>query len=95
MTDLPNPKLDDAYGPAVKFTLVVQVILLFISSMVLDGGHTLRTVAIAMLAFWASVLILIVRNPRTAGKWDLVYVRAGFLPILVVTWLVAHRPWAG
>jgi len=95
MTSKLSTTLDDAYGPAMKFTVVVQLILLLLSGMVLDLGHTSRIVAIAMLAFWASVLMLVMRNPRTAGKWDLVYIRAGFLLILVVTWLVAHRVWAG
>ncbi len=89
-----NTKLDDAYGPAMKFTVAVQLVLLLLSGMILDLGYTSRIVAIAMLAFWASVLILVMRNPRTASKWDLVYICAGFLPILVVTWLVAHRVWA-
>jgi len=95
MTSKLNPKLDDAYGPAVKFALVVQVLLLLLSSMVLDGGHTVRIVAIAMLAFWAAALILILRNPRSAKKWDLIYIRAGFLAVLVLAWLIAHRVWEG
>ena len=93
MTDIPNVRLHDAYGPAVRFALAIQAFFLVFSQLILDCGYTTRIVATAMLAFWAAALMLILRSPQAAKKVDLIYIRAGFLPILVLTYLAAQRVW--
>ena len=73
--------------------MAIQAFFLVFSSLILDCGYTTRIVAIAVLAFWAAALMVILRSPHAAKEVDFIYIRAGFLPILVVTYLVAHRVW--
>ena len=93
MRIIPKVPLDGAYRPAVTFALVTQVILLFVSLLILDGGDTTRRVVISMVAFWCAAVVLILRNPGTAKKSDLLYLRAGFFPVLLLTYMIASLIW--
>jgi hypothetical protein len=90
MTTLP---ISTSYREAVKGALVLQVMTALLLLMVLDGGVMAQAGGAAMIGFWIGVGIVMLRRPRTPTKVDLLYVRWGFLPMLVVA--IAWSPFMG
>ena len=90
-----TPGASDRVGTfrdAIVFTLVQQLPLLLLSAMILDGGLVFKRVAIASLAFWILTLIIMLRRGRNIAKSDLLFIKWGYLPILLATcvlWMVA------
>ncbi len=60
--------------------------------MILDTGLVFKRVAIASVAFWLLTLIIIVRRGRNIPDFDILLVKWGYLPLLLITcifWMVA------
>lgn len=72
---------------------MLQVILGILSLMILDGGDCARICGAALLAFWGGAIVLIWRHPQTPTKTDLELVRFGYLPVVVITFVVIHLVW--
>jgi hypothetical protein len=53
---------------------------------VLDMGVSLRACCYASEGFWLGVILILVRRPRNPTRGDLLYIRWGLVPIV----LVAH-----
>jgi hypothetical protein len=81
MTTLP---LSPAYREAVKFTVLLQVLTTLLLRMILDGGTLAKAGGAAMIAFWIGVGIVMLRRPKAPGALDLLYVRWGYLVMLIV-----------
>jgi uncharacterized membrane protein len=82
------------YRRTIFTALILQVILGVLAMMVLDGGRIAHTTGIAVLAFWAGAAIVILRRPKLPTAFDLVLIRFGFLPLLIVTFVLAERVWS-
>jgi hypothetical protein len=63
--------------------------------LVLDYGDTFQLSAAALLPFWGSVLIILLLRRRRPTRFDLWYVRWGYLPIVFVMQVAARsaRRW--
>ena len=81
MTTLPQ---SPAYREAVKVALVLQVVGTLALLTVLDGGTLAKTGGAAMIGFWIGAAVVMVRRPRNPTPLDLLYVRWGYLPVLIV-----------
>jgi hypothetical protein len=81
----PSAPLSSRYVPAFRLALIEQVLLLGLSSLMLDGGRAFRICAIAVLAYWATSLVLAWRRPTAPTRFDLAFLRYGslMLPIVV------------
>jgi len=60
-----------------------QAILLVLTALILDGGHSLRAFSVALLCQWATVFLILLRRSKSPTKLDLQVVRYGILPLLL------------
>ena len=82
----------EPFRDAIVFTLVQQVPLLMLSALLLDGGLVFKRVAIASIAFCILTLVIMVRRGPNIPDTDILLVKWGYLPVLLVTcilWMVA------
>jgi hypothetical protein len=81
MTTLP---LSPAYREAVWVALVLQVIATLFLLTILDGGTLAKVGGAAMAGFWIGAAVVMVRRPRSPSTLDLLYVRWGYIAMLIV-----------
>jgi hypothetical protein len=90
MTTLP---LSPAYREAVKVALVLQVLTTLVLLTILDGGTLAKAGGAAIVGFWIGVTVVILRRPKMPSTLDLLYVRWGYLVMLVIG--IALSPFMG
>ena len=73
------------FRDAIVFTLVQQIPLLMLSALLLDGGLVFKRVAIASIAFCILTLVIMVRRGPNLPDTDILLVKWGYLPVLLVT----------
>jgi len=76
------------YDRAVRQSLGMQVALGVLAALTLDGGVMAYVLGVALLGFWISVALLMIRRPMQPTRFDLAFIRWGFLPIWFVAVLV-------
>ncbi len=86
MTTLP---VAPAYRDAIKAAILLQLLLTLFMLLLLDGGYTAGIGACVMGGFWIGVAAIIFRRPRNPTPLDLFYVRWGYVPLLVLTVIIA------
>jgi ABC-type transport system involved in cytochrome c biogenesis permease subunit len=85
--------LSKSYKPAVFCGFALQIFLLLFSSLILDGGAFLRITCVSALAFWTSVVLIVLRNPENPSKTDLEYIKYGPLLIAVLAHIIVYAVW--
>lgn len=79
-------RLSSRYRDAIYFTLFSQQLpIAVLCLLLLDGGRCARVCGIAMVAFWSAVALVMARRPDAPEPSDLLYLRWGFLPVLVLS----------
>ena len=68
----------------------LQVLVGFLSLLILDDGTAALTCGIALAAFWSGTILLISRRPYSPTQTDIQLLRFGYLPLVVVTGLLAY-----
>jgi hypothetical protein len=81
------------YRDAVKFALAQQLIILVLAALILDAGETGEICLSAALVFWIGFLIIRIRRRSRPTTIDLILIRAGYIPLCVLTWFVVHLIW--
>ena len=81
------------YRSALRDAACLQLVLLGLCALVLDGGELLSVCAVAVLAFWGGVGVLLYRASRGPSQLDLLLVRFGFLPVLILAGLIVPQAW--
>jgi hypothetical protein len=81
MTTLP---LTPAYRRPVWTAVVLQVLTQLVSALLGDGGLMASVGGCTMAAFWAGVVSVMWRRPMHPTRLDLLYVRWGYVPLLVI-----------
>lgn len=82
--------IDARYVRAFVPALVLQLAIALGCGMVLDLGMLSRLCAIVMLAFWVGVFISVARRPTSPTSLQLLAIRYGFLPLLVLAFCYAR-----
>jgi hypothetical protein len=90
MTTLP---VSPAYREAVKVALILQVFATILLLLLLDGGVLAKVGGAAMVGFWIGVALVMIRRPRNPHALDLLYVRWGYVAMLLVG--IAWMPFIG
>jgi hypothetical protein len=85
--------ISQSYRRPIYEALGLQVFLGILASMILDGGDCAHICGAALLAFWAGTAVLIWRHRQTPSKRDLELIRFGYVPVLVITFVVVHLVW--
>lgn len=81
------------YRNAIISAIVQQVLVLVLASLILDGGDLLMFCVVACLAFWSGFVFIRVRRGQTPTKIDLILIRASYLALCIITFLVVHLVW--
>jgi hypothetical protein len=72
------------YKSAIKLAVLQQVILLILSSLLLDSGSMFRVCSVAAIAHWMAIVMIIARRPVSPTGFDLGIIRWGFVPLGIV-----------
>ena len=78
---------------AIKFTLLYQLPLGLLTSMILDGGMIFTYWSITMLAYFVSAFMIMKRKENSRTKTDLIYLKFSSLIILVITPFITRVVW--
>ena len=78
-----------SYVNALRTAVVLQLVLTFMLLLILDGGMIASAGGCAMVGFWAGVTWVIVRRRMNPRRGDLLYVRWGYVPLLITAVLIA------
>ena len=76
--------------PCPKLAVCQQAVLLLLSSLLLDGGHTFRVWLIAACAHWTAIGLIIGRRSTAPTKWDLGLIRYAYVPFAFLAGLFAR-----
>ena len=79
------------YNAALKTGLLIQAVLAVATALVLDFGQTHRAFWVAFLCQWAMVWIMLFRRPNNPTWFDLLLVRYGIVPLLII--VAGAGPW--
>ncbi len=85
--------ISDSYRGPLWRALGVQALIALLSVLVLDGGDTAKLSGVALIAFWVSVFVIILRRPRNPTQVDLWLIRWGFLPLVIFVQVAARLVW--
>lgn len=77
----------DYKRPLVR-TAVAQGIVLLLGGVCLDGGHFLLTAVMATAAYWAALLIIVIRHPASPSRGDLIWASSGFAIALALAFVI-------
>jgi hypothetical protein len=86
MTTIP---IAPSYRNAFRTAVVVQLLLTVFLLSILDGGKIAAAGGCAMIGFWLGVLIVVMRRPHSPRVVDLLYIRWGYIPLLVAAVTIA------
>lgn len=81
------------HKPAIKSALLQQVIILILAASILDGGDLFSICLIALVAFWAGVILIRRRRPQTPTRIDLFMIRGSYIPLCVITFFLVDWFW--
>ena len=71
------------YGRSLIVAVAVQIFLLLLGSLALDGGQLAQWVIYSIVIYWVMALLVIARRSSSPTKDDLIAIRYGFIFILV------------
>jgi hypothetical protein len=83
----PELRLSDLYN-SLGWVLLVQIVLLALTALLLDGGYSAVVCGSAMTGYWLMVGWLALRRRQALTKTDVILIRAGFVGWLIITFLV-------
>src|ERR1700722_15217914 len=88
-----SAQISSSYARPVITAAVLSAVLLILSFMVLDMGETGYASVYAIAAFWAGVLLIILRRPHSPTKADLHIIRFGSLVVVIAAQFLARWIW--
>lgn len=89
----PTISISNHYQSPVRTALAFSLGMAATSLLMLDFGQSVRLTAIALSIFWLSVAIAITKRPNSPTTNDLLYIRWGSVPLVVVFHLATHLAW--
>ena len=81
-----EPVAEEESSAFLRVVLLQQIPLLFLTSLLLDGGGTFRGYCVGAIAHWAVIGMILIRRRRT--RIDMLIVRWGFIPMVLLTGLI-------
>lgn len=86
--------ISPSYRKPVFEALGLQMLLGFLSLLILDGGECAQICGAAALAFWGGAAVLIWRHPHSPTHTDIQLIRFGYLPIVIFAFIVIQWAWS-
>ena len=78
---------------AIKFSLMTQAFIVILAGFVADGGAAGQIAFFAFVSFNSYLGSVLLFRPKSPTKLDLILIRAGFLPTIVITAFLADYIW--
>ena len=73
------------YSRALRVGLFIQLIVLFLFALLLDGGRMLKIGLCVALGCWFITALIVARRPTAPTPLDLLFIRYGFILLLIPT----------
>jgi len=84
-------RVDVTYRSALKDALVIQIPLILLGGLAADGGVMAAICLRAAVAFWIATAIILIRRPAKPSRWDLAFIRFGYLVLLPLTLVLLYK----
>ena len=78
---------------ALKFSMVLQIPIVILAGFLADGGEIFQIVFYAFVSFNSYLASVLVFRPNNPTRLDLISIRAGFLPTIVITAFLINYIW--
>lgn len=75
--------LSDKYKPPLKYALLFQVVSIVVVWRVPNPGSLPNFLMCSILAYWASLTLIVLRRPQNPTRGDLLFEKWGYLAIFV------------
>jgi len=89
-----NSPVSKKYVEQITAAVALQVAIYFLSALCMDCGYMKTTCSVATLGYWSGVALMIFRRPNAPTRGDLVMIRIGYLPAIVLAlifgWMASH-----
>jgi hypothetical protein len=82
-----------AFANEVFPALVLQVPILVLAGMILDGGGVFQACAYALAGFWGGVGVLRLRRRGYLSRLDSFLIRYGYILACIISFFVTHWIW--
>ena len=67
--------------------------LAVVGLLMIDPVGIAQVFGIALVAYWGGVTVLIWRHPQSPSRVDLALIRFGYLPVIVIAFLLSGSIW--
>ncbi len=88
-----NQKNEDTFKNALIFALTCQIPIFILSSLTSIPPIAYQVFSFALIAFWVCVIVMIIKRRNKPTKFDLILIRAGFIPLLIFTGILCDKIW--
>ena len=88
-----SARLSRQYGAAFQLALFQQALVFSASAVVLEWPRASLFALVATVGHWLTLVGIVIRRPELPTKGDLLVFRFGFVPVLVMTGLLAPLVW--
>lgn len=85
--------ISDAYRGPIWAAIVWTIVMMMLSCMVMDEGDVARISVSALLAFWITVVICLVRRPQNPTRLDVWLITWGWLLFIVGFQIIVPYVW--
>ncbi len=86
-------KRADTVRDDILFSAVIQMCILTMGAMLLDGGQIFQIVGYAAIAYWVGFAVMFLRRGRSLTKTDRLLIRWGYLLLTFVSAFVTGAVW--
>jgi len=90
---LPQTARWATYWPALKTAIIVDCVFLILGALMLDMGQALHVCTVTAIAHWVTIALIIFRRTRSPSVADLVAIRWGYLPIMILVGRIGPLIW--
>jgi hypothetical protein len=78
-------KIDSRYKQPLSFATIASFFLWAFCGLSLDMGQRETGCDIALIGFWAGVILILLRRPHSPTRVDLFYIRFAVIPLVFAT----------
>jgi hypothetical protein len=78
---------------ATLFSLCIQVFIVLLAGLVTDGGAIGKLAFFAFVSFNSFLASVLLFRPKSPTRFDLLLIRAGYIPTLIITAYLANYVW--
>ena len=86
-------KISGKYWNAIKVSLIFQIAICLLTSLITDLGQTFQIWAITMAAYWIGAIVIMLRRPQSPTRIDLFLARWAFPFLFMLAFPVTTLVW--